>query len=200
MKVFKATDSDMSCHLGKGKFQYHLGVPATGESSKCGDTGLHACEYVLDCVTYYRMDGNSRFFEAEATGDIAEDGVNTRISCTELTLTRELCNKDIAREVIRYIVQHPKREGWQHRSSMAVVETDSAGISVRDGIAIARGENPRVKGCAGAHVGWIRETEKGITEARLMTVGGVLEPGTWYTIEEAEEAIRRAKDEADADT
>lgn len=200
MKVYKATDSDMSCHMGKGRFQYHLGVPETAEKSKCGDTGLHACEYVLDCVTYYRMDGNNRFFEAEAAGDIAEDGVNTRISCTELTLIRELCMKDIAREAIRYMVSHPKREGWQHKSGMAVVSTDSAAIDTRDGIAIARGTNPRVKGCEGAHVGWIRETEEGITEARLMTVGGALEPETWYTIEDAEEAIRRERDEPSADT
>lgn len=200
MKVFKATDGDMSCHMGMGKFQYHLGVPARADESKCGSTGLHACEYVLDCTGYYSMDGKHRFFEAEASGDIAEDGVDTRISCTELTLTRELCNKDIAREVIRFIVRHPRRDGWKKKGVMVMVDEESAEISTRDGIAIARGTNPRVKGCDGAHVGWIRETEEGITEAKIMTVGEVLEPGRWYTIEEAEEAIRRAKDEEDADT
>ncbi len=200
MRVFKATDSDMSCHMGQGRFQYVIGVTATAENSKCGNTGLHACEYVLDCTRYYRMDGWNRFFAAEATGDIAEDGIDTRISCTELTLIKELCNKDIAREIIRYIVCHPKREGWKHRSSMAVVDSEKAEVSVSNGIAIARGENPMVKGCDGAHVGWIRETEAGITDARLMTVNGVLKQGIWYTIEAAEEAIRRAKDEASADT
>lgn len=200
MKVYKATDSDMSCHMGKGRFQYVLGVPAKEEKSKCGDTGLHACEYVLDCATYYSIDNTHRFFEAEASGDIAEDGQNTRISCTELTLTRELCNKDIAREAMRFMIKHPKRSGWQHNRGMAVVAEESAAIGVKDGIAIARGENPRVKGSNGAHVGWIRETDAGITEARLMTVGGVLKSETWYTIEEAEEAIRRAGSETETDS
>lgn len=200
MTVYKATDSEMCCHMGKGTFQYHLGVPATASESKCGDIGLHACEYVLDCVGYYKMGGGNRFFRAEAAGDIAEDGRDTRISCTELTLKTELGNKDIAREAIRYIVKHPKRDGWRHGSRMAVVAADHAEMEVRDGIAIARGENPRVKGCSGAHVGWIRENPEGITDARLMTVGEILAPGTWYTIEEAEEAIRRAENETEADT
>lgn len=200
MKVYKATDSDMSCHRGQGVFRYHLGVPATAQASQCGSTGLHACEYVLDCATYYSIDGSHRFFEAEASGDITEDGVNTRISCTELTLTRELCNKDIAREVMRFIIKHPKRDGWQHNRGMAVVAEESASIGVKDGIAIARGENPKVKGCSGAHIGWIRETADGIKDARLLTVSGAIRPDTWYTIEEAEEAIRRAGSETETDS
>lgn len=200
MKVYKATDSDMSCHMGHGIFHYHLGVPATAQQSKCGDTGLHACEYVLDCARYYSINGNHRFFEAEASGDIAEDGQNTRICCTELTLTRELCNKDIAREAVRFMVKHPKRDGWKYQGIMVAVQEDTAEISKMDGIAIARGENPKVKGCRGAHVGWIREKEGKITEARLMTVGEILLPETWYTIEEAEEAVRRAEDETEADS
>lgn len=200
MKVYKATDSDMSCHMGHGIFRYQLGVPAAAQASQCGSTGLHACEYVLDCATYYGIDGKHRFFEAEASGDIAEDGVNTRISCTELTLTRELCNKDIAREVMRFIIKHPKRDGWQHNRGMAVVAEESASIGVKDGIAIARGENPKVKGCSGAHIGWIRETDDGIKDARLLTVSGAIRPDTWYTIEEAEEAIRREGSETETDS
>ncbi len=200
MRVYKATNSDMSCHMGRGIFQYHLGEPARADASKCGGTGLHACEYILDCASYYAIDGQNRFFEAEASGDIAEDGVNTRISCTELTLTRELCNKDIAREVMRFIIKHPKRDGWKHGSRMAAVAENRASISVKDGFAIARGENPKVKGCTGAHIGWIRETKEGIKDARLLTVCGGIKPDTWYTIEEAEEAIRRAGSETETDS
>lgn len=94
MRVYKATDADMTCHMGNGIFQYFLGVPAVAEESKCGNTGLHACEYVLDCLTYYGLSGGHRFFIAEAEGDIAEDGKDTRIACTSLTLLQELSNKD----------------------------------------------------------------------------------------------------------
>lgn len=193
MKVYKATNADMTCHMGAGTFRYHLGIPAKADASRCGNTGLHACEYVLDCLTYYSLGGGHRFFEAEASGDIAEDGVNTRISCTELTLVRELSNRDIAREAMQYIVKHPRREGWQHRSLRASVAAEEAEAKDKDGIAIARGLQPRVKGCAGAHLGWIKETPGGIRAARLLTVGGPIKPDTWYTIEEAEKAIREGK-------
>lgn len=199
MKVYKATKKDMTCSMGAGIFQYHLGIPAKAEESKCGNTGLHACEYVLDCLRYYGLGGGNRFFEAEADGDIAEDGQNTRISCTELTLTRELTNRDIAREAIRYMTRHPKREGWQHSSSGVTVAAEEAGTG-RDGIAIARGTSPKAKGGMGAQLGWIRETPEGIREGRLVTVSGPIKPDTWYTIEEAEEAIRREKIETEKNT
>ena len=124
MKVYKATDQDMTCHMGEGIFPYRLGIPAVAERSKCGSTGLHACEYVLDCLGYYSLGGGHRFFAAEAAGDIAEDGVNTRISCTELTLIQELSNRDIAREAVLYMVSHPRRDGWQRTGLGVEVAAD----------------------------------------------------------------------------
>lgn len=192
MIVYKATDGDMSCHMGQGIFQYQLGVPATAEKSKCGDTGLHACEYVLDCLIYYGIGGGHRFFRAEAAGDIAEDGKNTRISCTELTLTKELCMKDIAREAMLYMINHPRRDGWEKACMGVMVAQDAAWATSKEGIAIARGQEPKVKGYRGSHLGWIRETADGIKEARLVTVEGPIKPDTWYTIEEALQALKGA--------
>lgn len=191
MKVYKATDADMTCSQGSGRYRYTPGVPATSEASKCGITGLHACEYVADCLRYYSLGSGHRFFVAEAGGSIAEDGTDTRIACTELTLTEELSNRDIAREIIRYILRHPKRNGWEYTGYMITVAADSAETDSEDGIAIARGENPKAKGRAGSHMGWIRETAAGIEAAKLLTVSGPVRPDTWYTLEEAETAVRQ---------
>lgn len=193
MKVYKATGVDMSCHMGKGIFQYALGQPATADESKCGNTGLHACEYVLDCTGYYGLRSGNRFFVAEAEGDIAEDGQDTRISCTKLTLLAELDNRAIAKEAMMYMVKHPKRAGWEKRGSLLMVAADSAWIEKKDGIAIARGPEPKVKGCAGAHIGWLREVDGRITEAYLLTVQGPIRPDTWYTIESAKDEIRKGQ-------
>lgn len=191
MRVFKATNADMTCHMGKGKFQYVLGVPATAESSKCADTGLHACEYVLDCTGYYRLGTGNRFFVAEAEGDIAEDGTDTRIACTKLTLLEELDNKMIAREAMLFMMRHPRRENWKKSRNLLMVAADEAYMDQKDGIAIARGREPRVKGCAGAHIGWIREVAGEIVGAYLLTVQGPIKPDTWYTIETAHDALRK---------
>ena len=195
MKVYKATDADMSCRLGRGKFQYILGEKAMAEASKCGNTGLHACEYILDCMRYYSLGIGSRYFIAEAEGDIAEDGENTRISCTELTLLTELDNRELARETMFYMIQHPKRDEWKRSGPMYMVAENEAWMNVKDGFAIARGMEPKVKGCEGAHIGWLREVEGKIVAAYMLTVQGPIKPDTWYTIETAQEAIRKESED-----
>lgn len=192
MIVFKATKGDMTCTQGNGIFQYQLGVPATAERSKCADSGLHACEYVLDCTRYYSLGRENRFFKAKAEGDIAEDGTNTRIACTKLTLLKELNNHDIAREAMLYMLHHPHRDGWQESRPMLDVRMQTASMNIPDGIAIARGTNPRVSGGIGAHLGLIKEQNGKIIAAKLFTVDGTnILPGIWYTLDSLAETERR---------
>lgn len=184
MTVFKATRGDMSCTMGKGAFFYHLGVPALADRSACGNAGLHACEYVLDCARYYKLGDGNRFFLAEAHGDIAEDGCDTRIACTELILVQELTNREIAAHALLYMVKHPRRRGWETQRFMAEACRDRAKAIYPDAIAIARGECPAAKGVMGSHLGLIREVYGEITDARLLTVGrNGIRPDTWYTVE-----------------
>lgn len=192
MTVFKATNHAMECTMGNGTFRYELDVPATAAHSACGATGLHACEYVLDCTLYYSLNKTNRFFLAEAEGDIAEDGENTRISCTKLTLIQELSHKMIAGQAMIYMVRHPLRDGWIRRNPMLDVAVDKACMLAADGIAIARGRNPQVKGSLGAHLGLLQEDDTGrIVDAKLFTVdGNRYRADTWYTMERIKEALR----------
>lgn len=184
MLVFKATDADMTCHMGKGIFQYELGEPATAEASGCGRTGLHACEYVVDCLRYYALNTNHRYFMAEAEGDIAEDGQNTRIACTKLTLTQELDHAGITREAMKFMIKHPRREGWEYSGKGIEIAKDYACVTEQDGIAIARGSNPAVQGGVGTHIGLLREEDGKIVEAKLchITKDGPIKPYKIYNL------------------
>lgn len=185
MTVFKATKADMACTMGRGIFQYHLGVPAVADRSKCGTSGLHACEYVLDCMGYYSLGSGNRFFLAEAAGDIAEDGQNTRIACTELTLVKELSVREVAVQAVLFMVRHPRRGGWQVDRTLLDVKEDMAEMLLPGGIAIARGREPLVRGAVGAHLGLVKETGDEIVDARVLTVGKHgIKPGVWYTVKE----------------
>lgn len=185
MTVYKATNADMVCTMGNGAFRYSLGVPAVADRSECGSTGLHACEYVLDCAGYYSLGHGNRFFLAEAEGDIAEDGTNTRIACTKLTLVQELTNRGIAARAVLYMVQHPRRGGWEASGEMLDVKRDRAEGRKPGAIAIARGSCPVARGADGAHLGLVREKNGEITDARILTVGrNGIRPGTWYTVED----------------
>lgn len=185
MTVYKATNADMDCTMGDGTFRYSLGVPAVADRSECGSTGLHACEYVLDCAGYYSLGDGNRFFLAEAEGSIAEDGMNTRIACTKLTLVQELTNRWIAAHAMLYMVRHPRRDGWEASRHMLDVKRDRAEAGQPDAIAIARGSCPVARGAAGAHLGLVREKNGVITDARLLTVGrDGIRPDTWYTVKD----------------
>ena len=194
MKVFKATRSDMTCRMGNGIFRYQLGVQAVADGSKCGRTGLHACEYVMDCTRYYDLACRNRFFLAEAGGDIAEDGTDTRIACTELTLVQELTRREMAAQAMVYMVEHPM---YTSRLGLEVA-ADRAEAMLPDAIAIARGESPMVRGAEGAHLGLIREADGEIVDARLVMVGrNGIRPGIWYTVEDG--VLKEAGDEKEAD-
>ena len=183
MKVFKATRSDMTCRMGNGIFRYQLGVQAVADGSKCGRTGLHACEYVMDCTRYYDLACRNRFFLAEAGGDIAEDGTDTRIACTELTLVQELDIRGITAHAILYMAEHPRREGWEKESSLLQVKRDRAEALQPGSIAIARGGHPLARGAAGSCLGLVQEKNREVTAARLLIVGRRgIKPHTWYTL------------------
>ncbi|WP_300572735.1 hypothetical protein [uncultured Acetatifactor sp.] len=184
--------------MGNGIFRYQLGVQAVADGSKCGRTGLHACEYVMDCTRYYDLACRNRFFLAEAGGDIAEDGTDTRIACTELTLVQELTRREMAAQAMVYMVEHPKRAGWEAKRASLEVAADRAEAMLPDAIAIARGESPMVRGAEGAHLGLIREADGEIVDARLVMVGrNGIRPGIWYTVEDG--VLKEAGDEKETD-
>ena len=91
-----------------------------------------------------------------------------------------------------YMLRHPKREGWDRKTAMIHIASDRAEAAERDAIAIARGENPRVKGCLGAHLGLLVEKD-GFQAAKLFEVDGEQIPANeWISVKDLEELERRA--------
>lgn len=178
MRAFKATDKNLTC---RGTFRYRLGEKITESEAKCARNGLHCCENPLDCLHYYGLGKGNRYFRIEAEGDINEDGTDTRISCTEMTLVEELDLWSLCKYGMEYIILHPRRK-WEQRSGGAVAAKDQASATM--GIAIARGREPRVKGAAGTVLGLLKEDEDGdIIAARLFRPGsGKYLADAWYTV------------------
>lgn len=179
MRVYKATKADLTCTMGHGTFQYELGIPAHADSTKCGNRGLHACEYVLDCLRYYSLD--DRIFKAEAEGPIDEDGTNSRIACEQLTLTQELTRRDVVKEAIKYMVRHPERD-WKMDMYRVKAQKDKAEGN-GDGIVIARGKKPMARGKKGDILALIMETKPGWFQvAALGEIDGENgKEGIWYS-------------------
>lgn len=194
MIAYKGFHSDLTCTLGQGRMQYKLGVKIREDSSKCGNRGMHCAEYVIDCLAYYPLGRGNRYFEVEASGSIDEDGENSKIACTEMTLIRELYVKDIAFRAMVYMVEHPKRD-WEATGTNLMIKRDSAEGAGVDCIAIARGRNPKVQGKAGTVMGLLQENEAGeITEIWYFVVDEkAVDPDRWYTLADKKEVKERRK-------
>lgn len=187
MIAYKGFRKDLTCTLGKGVFPYHTGETIREESSKCAARGMHCAEYVLDCLGYYPLGSGNRYFQVEAAGSLDEDGTDTRISCTEMTLIKELSIREITLQAMIYMISHPQR-AWEKGGMLLDVGAERAEGAGAGSIAIARGKNPRIKGKPGSVMGLLKEEENGeIGEAKLFTVDGIkVKQDIWYVLQNGE--------------
>lgn len=197
MIAFKGFTKDLKSVMGDGKKEtcyFHPGETKEVETSKTGRNGFHCCENPFECLTYYALNGNNRFFRVEAAGDINEDA-SGRIACTRITLLEELSDMALAVAEMQYIINHPHRSDWEQRHYNVVVQKDTAEITGQ-GIAIARGKRPRVRGAEGAILGLLVDGNKGIRECKLFRVHAG-QAGKWYRLTETRELEEVADEETE---
>lgn len=173
MKVVKAFSPGLICRGHKFKRD---GVNITKEAN-CVQNGWHAAENPLDCLSYYSWDGKNEFYICEAGGDIHEDGTDSKISCTELTILERLTLEKFVAKAIEYMIKHPGR-----KTNHIVTEQGEAG---NDKFIIVRGKKPQASGKSGDILGFVLENgKKQIVSVALQKVGkNGIEPNTAYTID-----------------
>lgn len=188
MLAYKGFHGDLTCTQGKGVFQYKPRVVYTNENSKCASTGFHCTEDPLECLKWYPLGQGNRYFQVEAGGSLDEDGKDAKIACTQIELLEELSVRALVFHAIVYMVKHPLRD-WVKTGPMLEVQPERAEAKQAGAIAIARGENPRVCGAAGAVCGLVVERDGQITATKFFTVSGQGISGqgranTWYVLDE----------------
>ena len=164
MKAFKMFNKDMTCTKGRGVFQYEIGQRYYEEEATCAKTGFHAAENPLDCLTYYHDFANAICCEVDAGGSIDEDDKDSKISCTMITILRQLDLEEFLTEAVMYIVHHPQMP-MNHR-----VKTEPAAAG-KDHFVIVRSTDPAGKGKAGDYVCLIKEDSGGrIVDAGIFRI------------------------------
>lgn len=172
MIAYKGFTNDIWSQFGDGKektCRFKVGDTKKVKESKTAKSGFHCCENPFECLAYYPMNGQNRFFKVEAAGDIDEDGYE-RIACTKITILEELTPIKFAMEGIKYMIQHPQRRNWEQEMESVQVKKDEAKTDKEGYIAIARGKRPRVKGTKGSIVGLLVDKDGEITNAKLLVV------------------------------
>lgn len=171
MIAYKAFEPGLICR----GYRFTMGLNVT-DKANCARNGFHSAENPLDCLSYYPF-ANSVFYLVDAGGDIDEDGMDTKISCTELRVLKQLSHKEFFLHALAYMVDHPYREWSRH------VTADRA--HAYDGYAVVRGCDPLACGSTGDYLVFAKEDPASgkIEQIAFAQVDGkALLPGVWYDI------------------
>lgn len=173
MIAFKGFNADLTC-LG---YQFNENKINRTEYANCRKNGFHCAENPLDCLHYYSNWKNSIYYEVEASGDMDEDDVDSKISCTEMKLLKRLSIQELFLKGIVYMVKYPNRK-W---NTFVMKEEGKA----NNGFTVVRGKNPRACGKFGDYLILLKEEEKNsnISEVALFQIDGEsYKCDTWYDV------------------
>ena len=114
--AYKAMDKNMQC---RGK-QYEVGKTYHEDKADCCHAGMHACENPLDVLHYYPLSDGIRIFKVECGGDISrEDGKDTKLACTELTVEAEIKIADMVKLGVKAVMDRVNKnvKGTKNKAS-----------------------------------------------------------------------------------
>lgn len=196
LKTFKGFNRDMTC---RGK-KYEEGKVYVEEKAVACNTGMHACEYPLDCFTFYPP-GTSVYHEVEQSGDISKKGNDSKVASTEMRIGARIGIRGLVRAAIEFTksrttTNHTDPEKATAGNYGAATVGDYGAATSRgssatgeNGISVARGNDVKVKGGLDA-VLVICEEEKDsydIHEWKTVVVDGEkIKADTWYKLENGE--------------
>ncbi len=133
MRAYKAFNIGLKCR----GYQFVMGKNVC-EEANCVCNGFHCAENPIDCLSYYPNVRTSEYWIVDAGGDIDEDSIDSKISCTELTLLKKLSVKEFLLHCLVWLSKDLRYRTHSYVSS----ECGSA----ERGFAIVFGINPVAKG------------------------------------------------------
>ena len=101
MKAYKGFNKDMTCR----GFRYEEGRSYHEDKAKLCDHGFHACEYPLDCFTYFPP-AESVFREVELDGITDEREGDTKICGTDIKIGAKLDIAGLIKASFDYVKAH----------------------------------------------------------------------------------------------
>ena len=187
----KGFDLNLKCR----DYQFEVGKTHKEKSAKCCKSGFHFCENPLDVFGYYPP-GESRFCIVEGSGDIDREGDDSKVSCTELKVVREIQPfefADLAKEyILKNVTDEKSNTGnyssssntGNYSSSSNTGNYSSSSVSGSESVAIVTGYQGKAKGALGC---WIvlteRNSEMEILDIRAVKVDGdSIKADTYYQL------------------
>lgn len=186
--AYKMFNNNLTCTLGRGKYQYEPGKWYEETEANVRRNGYHVCKNPLDCLTYYHNLDNAQMWRVLIDGDIDEAGNDSALSAQKIKLIKRMSLAEIVAHAIKYICNN-KQEKYNRDV------TEGPATANANHFAISVSADPRACGQMGDVLGLLRRPEgsRSIIEAAMYVVDGIeIMPGTWYDI--AGEEVRDDKE------
>ena len=151
IKGYKGFNKDMTC----SEFQYEEGKEYETDKAEVCEKGFHACEYPLDCFSYYSP-SESVYHEVEQSGEISrKKGEDTKIASTKIKIGAKLSIAGIVQAAIEYTSSRAKKESDSDSRKGASSATGyycASSAEDKDSIAVAWGYHGKAKGVLGSYL------------------------------------------------
>lgn len=152
VKSYKGFNKDMTCR----GFQYKEGKEYETSKAVVCNEGFHACEYPLDCLSYYSPN-TSVYHEVEQTGEFSSgsDNRDSKIASTKIKIGAKLSIAGLVQAAIDFTksktVTMQNATGTCGASS-ATGYKGASSVENTTGVAVAWGYLSKAKGCIGSHI------------------------------------------------
>ena len=191
IKSYKGFNRDLTC---RGK-QYEVWKEYEEDRAQSCKCGMHACEYPLDCFSYYDP-AHSVYYEVEQSGDLSRRGDDSKVASTKMKIGAEINIAGMVKASINYIrerIKEEKRSDDYCGASSATGYKGASSAKDPESIAIAWGYKGRVSGVKGSFLVladwegdeseyWKADTWK-LKGAKMVRVDGEhIKENTWYTM------------------
>lgn len=191
--AYKAMDKNMQC---RGK-QYEVGKTYHEDKADCCHAGMHACENPLDVLHYYPLSDGIRIFKVECGGDISrEDGKDTKLACTELTVEAEIKIADMVKLDVKAVMDRVNKnvKGTKNKASGDWSTGAASGNYCRaeafgkDSIAVVNGACGKARGALGCYLVLTEYDDDGhMICAKMARVdGSAIRENVYYTLKNGE--------------
>ena len=106
MKTYKGFNKDMTAKNG---FQYEEGKEYEEEKAVACERGFHACEYPLDCFSYYNP-ASSVYHVVEQGGEFSKSSNDSKVASTKIKIGAEISIAGLVKAAIEYTKERAKPE------------------------------------------------------------------------------------------
>ena len=128
VKSYKGFNMDMTCKDKK----YEEGKEYEENDAKACECGMHACEYPLDCLTYYDP-AHSVYHEVEQSGKLSRRSGDSKIASTKMKIGAEISIAGLVKAAIEYTKERAGKEKKSNENGGASSDTGDCGASSATG-------------------------------------------------------------------